>query len=56
MDPQACLERFLSALNEKDYEEAIYAQSDLKTWIKGGGFEPQWEGISKRAFYNWIPS
>jgi hypothetical protein len=57
MDPQACLARFLSALNEKDYEEAKESQEDLKDWLSHGGFPPNWEGISKRDFFFWtVPS
>jgi hypothetical protein len=41
MDPDACLARILSALEDKRYEEAKDACSDLLEWKNKGGFKPQ---------------
>jgi hypothetical protein len=38
MDPQACLDRMIKALDKEDYEEADYAREDLWNWIRRGGF------------------
>jgi hypothetical protein len=46
MDPDACLERMLSALDDNDPAEARDACSDLLSWLVGGGFAPS---ISKKA-------
>lgn len=51
MDPQACLQRFIDALAEKDTDEARDAHADLIEWIERGGFEPLWEGISREEFF-----
>ena len=41
MDPDACLERLLGAMEgEPDYEEVIPAARDLAGWLDGGGFPP----------------
>ena len=42
MDPQACLERFLNALEDNDLREAAEAKRDLRAWLANGGFEPNW--------------
>lgn len=42
MDPNACLERFLTALEEGDLRAAERAHADLTTWLAKGGFEPDW--------------
>lgn len=42
MDPNACLERFLDALEENDYREAFEAHRDLQQWMAKGGFSPTW--------------
>lgn len=40
MDPNACLQRFLEALEDNDSAEAWGAHLDLSTWLARGGFEP----------------
>ena len=40
MDPDACLARFLDALEDNDASEAWHAHLDLSTWLARGGFEP----------------
>lgn len=42
MDPNACLERWRDAMEDGDRSEARHAASDLRRWINGGGFEPEW--------------
>lgn len=41
MDPQACLDRLMRALRERDNEEAVQASSDLLCWLLAGGFVPR---------------
>ena len=41
MDPDACIDRILSALNRKDAEEAEDAAEDLLGWLGRGGFRPR---------------
>ena len=41
MDPTACLNRMLGALQEGDHAEAYQAAQDLLAWIGGGGFPPR---------------
>ena len=41
MDPNACMDRILSALAEQDWEEASDALSDLHRWPDRGGFAPE---------------
>lgn len=63
MDPNACLDRFLSALDDQDYEEAEDAYDDLCAWMLKGGFEPDWEEfeqdgvpeVTKEWFMGWSP-
>lgn len=52
MDPDATLRRYWDALLEGDLEEAADAKRDLLTWIRRGGFEPNWKasGHSRAAF------
>lgn len=40
MDPNACTDRIIAALNEDDLSEARDACDDLIEWLVGGGFEP----------------
>lgn len=40
MDPNACLERILNAIADKDFQEAIEAADDLLGWKNSGGFRP----------------
>lgn len=40
MDPQACLERWRSAIADDDKSEARAARLDLASWLRGGGFWP----------------
>ncbi len=48
MDPQACLERWRRAVRAGDVEEAGEAAADLREWIHGGGFEPEWKNEKER--------
>lgn len=41
MDPKACLNRMIDALDNGDIEEADYAGRDLHEWIRKGGFFPE---------------
>jgi hypothetical protein len=40
VDPNACLQRFLDALEDNDASEAWHAHLDLSVWLTRGGFEP----------------
>ena len=40
MDPTACLDRALNALDDEDFDQADSALSDLATWTLRGGFSP----------------
>jgi hypothetical protein len=40
MDPEACLARAESALEDNDHEEAADALEDYRQWRSCGGFEP----------------
>lgn len=44
MDPQACLERIADADSKQEIREAC---EDLATWIKRGGFQPEWNDCVK---------
>ncbi|NBR00670.1 MAG: hypothetical protein EBT97_09535 [Actinobacteria bacterium] len=41
MDPNACVNRILTALRQGDLEEAREASDDLSEWILRGGFRPE---------------
>ena len=47
MDPQACLERWRSAVRIDDEEEAYEAAHDLVAWLDRGGFQPKWKDSSE---------
>ena len=40
MDPNACWERLLAAVEEGDADEARAAFEDLAGWLARGGFPP----------------
>lgn len=40
MDPNACLERLIEAIRDRDYAEIRYAADDLADWIAKGGDSP----------------
>ena len=40
MDPDACLDRLLRAVNSADTDELRSAANDLADWIDKGGFVP----------------
>jgi len=40
MDPNACLERLLDAVETNDSEEAVEAARDLLGWMARGGAPP----------------
>ena len=41
MDPNACLDRILAALEHKDFGEADAAAEYLIQWLRHGGFTPR---------------
>lgn len=41
MDPQACYDELLDALNEKRHDEALDHIDDLREWVRKGGFLPK---------------
>lgn len=42
MDPNECLRLLIAATARGDAEEASEHRDNLVTWIKRGGFEPEW--------------
>jgi hypothetical protein len=48
MDPQACIDLILAALDAHDHRKANAARSDLLAWLGGGGFAPK-GGVPWRA-------
>ena len=46
MDPTACLNRMLTALQDGDHEQAYAAAQDLLSWIDKGGFPPAFTQFS----------
>lgn len=53
MDPNACLLRFLEALDDNEAHEAWDAHLDLEVWLSRGGFEPaDKEGLAR--FKRWV--
>lgn len=41
MDPDACLQRMIAALEERDFDETRDAIRDLRTWMSKKGFMPK---------------
>jgi hypothetical protein len=40
MDPNACLQRIITAARDNDRDEYIAACEDLAGWLRAGGFKP----------------
>jgi hypothetical protein len=55
MDPQACYERWRSAVQIGDVDEAREARADLCEWFGRGGAKPQWTERERAAFFAWDP-
>lgn len=62
MDPNACFERFLTAVVDAQHEgnpegisgESREAHADLCGWLRSGGFEPEWSaGFDRASFLAW---
>ena len=56
MDPKACFEMFLSAVDSGDLESAEEHGANLLAWLGGGGFKPQhalWVPDSSRKPNRW---
>lgn len=49
MDPNACIERIVDALNDSELLEALEAVEDLENWMRRGGFPPSHESAMKLA-------
>lgn len=45
MDPTACLQRCLDALDDGDQDEAREAAEDLLRWLDNGGFPPEFNNV-----------
>jgi hypothetical protein len=43
MDPNAALKRIEELLKTHQYLDASLSRMDLLTWIRNGGFEPDWK-------------
>ncbi len=50
MDPNACLARWVEALNEGDSREAYHARMDFNAWINRGGGPAIVQVWSNRVF------
>lgn len=50
MDPDACLLRYLLALETGDDDEAANANEDLFRWLQDGGFAPVWTDALRARF------
>lgn len=55
MDPQACLERYWTAVLSADWYEAAEAYEALRAWIERGGFEPTWKHPHGRSEFMRAP-
>ncbi len=53
MDPDLALQSFLASLQEGDDDCADEYHDALDTWLRSGGFAPQWSHSEKRKFYNY---
>lgn len=51
MNPDACMQRLLNAIEDQDREECAAATDDLAAWLDKGGFPPRfksaWAGTVK---------
>ncbi len=52
VDPQLALYGFIGAIQEGADETADEYYEALSTWLRSGGFEPNWSESEKRLFYN----
>lgn len=53
MDPNACYQRWLDALEEDNNEEAAEAHRDLTAWLASDGLQPNWTGAERMEFHSW---
>lgn len=53
MDPNLALYSFIAAVAEGDDECADDYYDALSTWLRSGGFEPNWQPHEKRLFRNY---
>ena len=45
MDPDACVDLIVAAIEDEDWEEAIDHANNLDLWLNAGGFPPpRWSG------------
>ena len=49
MDPRACLERVLAALDRKDTAEALVVMTELLGWLLRGGSVPHSTVLERAA-------
>ncbi len=58
MDPNACMQRLLNAVRDKDRFESRNALRDLVEWLQKGGFPPvfnsEMAGVDKWGKQKWI--
>ena len=47
MDPNATLRMIGEALADRDIQEAIELREALVSWIRKGGFEPDWRALPR---------
>jgi hypothetical protein len=50
MDPQACLDRILTASTPDDVEDAMFAREELYQWLAKGGALPNLTRIGWMRF------
>jgi hypothetical protein len=58
MDPQACFERILDAIENQDADEFTGAFEDLANWLQRGGFPPVVRSLGEARYavgpsHNW---
>lgn len=50
MDPNITLKFLVAAIKNNDSDEVVEYSEALKDWLRVGGFEPSWLGITKDEF------
>jgi hypothetical protein len=53
VDPDKAYAMWLHAWRMNMKKEARHVHEDLSTWIRNGGFEPQWSRAQRAAFMTW---
>jgi hypothetical protein len=54
MDPDACLLRFLDAIEDGDDTDREWAAEDLVEWCARGGFDPRWSKVANHTCAKYV--